>query len=275
MSKHELVCLDTSVIRDIIDGVISLSSDFELIKKDFKIKFRIAETSYAEILSDLFDSSITFSEWRTKKVLINNFLDSECPIQEQGYNLSVDMETFKEKKERNTYYKKAYWVKIWEHIYDAKNENDLKKPLIYFHEHKRYIIRIKEDLIDPAFQAIRDNWYDYFDKVRNSVNDKTSISDILNVFIYEFSKIYEISKMMDFISVLARYTHLYIKDKKFNPYSTKRRNDSIDFSFLQLLAKPAIFCTADDKFYRFVQASDSPNKSNIMKLEDVIKYFLV
>ncbi len=272
MSVINLVCLDTSVIRNIID-TSNFSKEFEEIKKKRNVKFRIAETAFAEILSDLFDKSISFTDWREKKNLINVFLDSSCPIQEQGYNLSVAMDTFKKPKKRFTFYKKKYWVKLWKHISSARNEKQLAMTLIYYHEHQPYKLKIQENLIEPAFEDNRRDWYKYFDDVKGLVNKNTSLETIIDVFSNEFSKDYNLEKMMDFVNALASYTYKFLSDKDFNPYSKKRRNDSIDFSFIQILAKPAIFCTSDKKFYNFIQNASAPNRSNLMSPDEVINYY--
>lgn len=267
------VFLDTSVIKNILYEENDYCERFTEIKKKSKVKFRIAETAYAEILADLLESSITIEQWLKKKDEIYSFLDENCPMQEQGYNLSVDMDTFLEKKERNTLFSKKYWKTCWDAIYKIKKIEDITKTIIFHHNHKPCNIKVKEDLIAKAFDESRDEWYQYFTDVKELVNPETKIEEIREIFCEEFGKRYNIEKMKDFVYALAKYTYLHVEDKKFNPYSKKRRNDCIDFSFLQLLAKPAIFCTSDEKFQKFTQQAELPNKSNVMSPQQVFEYY--
>lgn len=272
MGKINLVCLDTSIIKNILYDDGDIAKEFEKIKNEQKVRFRVAETTYAEILADLIDKSIPFEVWNSKIDLLNSFIDQDRPIQEQGYNLSVSMKSFKIEKPFKTLYKREYWVKVWKHITTSKNIDSLTTTIVYYHEHKPYQIRIKEDLIEPAFDDSRREWYKYYEDVKRLAKNET-LKEIIEIFSHEFEQDYNLEKMGDFIHVLSNYTFKFKSDKNFNPYSDKRRNDSIDFSFIQLLAMPAIFCTNDKKFYNFVQNTDAPNKANLMLGEDVIKYF--
>lgn len=267
------ICLDTSVIRHIIDDYNDVSGDFERIKQTFKVKFRISETAYAEILADLADGSISPTLWAGKRDRLKRFLDLQCPIQEQGHNLSVDMNIFKIPKHKSNFYNKRYWQKSWWHLYSITSSKDLTRPFIYFHKHKPYKLGVKEKLIEPAFDDTRKEWYKYFTDVKPLLRKGMSQDEIATTFENAFSKEYDITKIIDFIKVLSRYTFLLLDDKNFNPYSKNRKNDSIDFSFIQLLSKPVFFCTGDTTFQKFVIASDAPNKDNVKTPQQIIDYY--
>lgn len=269
----KLVCLDTSVLRNIIDKSPDISNEFRAIKDNFNVKFRIAETAFAEILDDLFDGTINFSDWESGVIKFDSFIDKNHPVQEQGYNLAVEMKIFNEKKKKLPLYSSKYWVKIWNHITNAKSLNDLQKHIIFYINRKPYKLKIEGDLIEPALDDSRKDWYKFFEDVKAIATADTTIEEIETEFSNGFSEFYNVEKMVDFTKVLARYAYIAISNPDFNPYSKKRKNDSIDFSFIQLLAKPAIFCTSDLKFQKFVVDSNAPNKENIKTPSEVINYY--
>lgn len=273
MGKIKNVCLDTTAIRNIIHEEKDYPEILKEIVDKFKVKFKIAETAWAELVQDFYDNTIKIDEWKKVKDKINDFLFLDCPIQEQGYNLSVDMDTFKKKKERVGFYNKEYWKKCWQLLYQINSSDDLKKRFFYYHEHKPYTIKIHPELIKDIFENNRMEWYGYFDLVKKTAEPGSKFGKIIEIFTGEFEKDYNVDKMIDVIHALSWFTYLYLQKTPYNPKSDKRRNDSIDFTFLQILSKPAIFCTEDGKFQTLIKESKAPNADNVKKIQELIDYY--
>jgi len=276
MTLIKNVCLDTCAIRKIIHENNDFPKLFSEISERHHVNFKIAETAWAEIIQDFYNGSIKLEEWKNKRDNINNFLYKDCPIQEQGYNLSIEMKTFIVPKKRKGKFNNNYWKKCWKIIYTLNDLKDLNKKHIYCYNHKPYKIQIKLEVIEKVFKESRDEWNEYFKNVKSLNLDESHYKekDILKNFKNEFSKDYNLGKMADFIHVLSRYTYLsLVKKTPYNPESKKRKNDSIDFSFLQLLSKPAIFCSEDKNFRTLVHQSSAPNAYNVKSIQELINYY--
>lgn len=276
MTLIKNVCLDTCAIRNIIHENKDVPKLFRKISERHHVKFKIAETALAEIIQDFYDGSINLKDWKNKRDNINNFLYQDCPIQEQGYNLSIEMETFIVSKTRKGEFNNNYWKKCWKIICTLDDLEDLNKEYHYYYNHNPYKIQINPEVIEKVFKESRDEWIEYFKNVKSLNLDEShnKEKDILKIFKNEFSKDYNIDKMADFIHALSHYTYLsLVKKTPYNPESKKRKNDSIDFSFLQLLSKPAIFCSEDKNFRTLVHQSSAPNAFNVKSIQELINYY--
>lgn len=273
MLRIQDVCLDTSVIRNFIHFKNEYPESFRLIADKYNVRFKIAEIAWVEILDDLFNESIKISDWKNICFGINSFLYKECPIQEMGYNLSIEMKVHKEYKEKIEKYNFDYWRKCWLLLMDLNRKNDLKKRIFYYSNSGPASIKIYPQKIKYIIEDERNKWYKYFELVRKKVDENMSFHDIINIYKSEFEKEYNLEKASDLIHIISRYTYLHLQKLPYNPQSQKRKNDSIDFSFFQLLSKPCIFCTEDAKMKQLTIDSEAPNKDNIMNIEDILKYY--
>lgn len=292
MSKV-LVILDTCFIRNIIhekkicflfynkESYIKILN--ELIKLKDKADFRIGETAFAELIRQLLEKRIKFKEWEKRIKLFDDLLDNNLPIQYFGVDLSVDMQ-IKKNQIHSKGFSIAYWKSVWSNVRISKYKDDLKKEIKYEDNVGNiYRTKIYEDIVKRVFEEELSNWICYFRNIKSEIeeynvknNQRISKQNEIIKLIEDdlINDGYDLNKVKDFNHVISKYVELYLKNQ-YRPESAKRDGDVFDFSFLHILSKPAIICTTDKKFQRFVRESKAPNSDNIMLPIELLKYLKI
>lgn len=199
------------------------------------MKIRIPETTFFEFTLDLIDGSVPFNLWLKHRKKINKILDS-IKIQPMGIDLGVELDTYKTKKEKIS--NDIYWITLWKLIYSPKNKKDLFNSIFYNDNGVTKSIYINKQLAEETLNESRDQWIDYINQILNLGTDE-KLENIIKIYKAEFEQYYHVDKIEDFIFGISYITFLCNGKSSYNPSSKSRKNDTFDFSFLQLLPIPS------------------------------------
>jgi hypothetical protein len=258
-----IVVLDTSPIRNIAEErtVPPWVATFAEMAKD-GYSFSLGDTSFAEILSQRQNGRIK-GDYGLMISTLHRFLNPEIPVLPGKIDILQMIGTGPKSADWSEAEMLAQGPNVWKILEDAKPTSP--ESIHFLVRIWRCILRMlglarREETIPEMFQAERDEWIEMFRLFKTiwERNGKAKLDE------YRHADLEHALKTMDHgerinpsMSVRCDFQvrflwRQFVRSQKatgaYDPASTKKKNDNLDFDFLRYLSLPALFLAEKKAF---------------------------
>ena len=279
------ILLDTCTIRNHLHTV-GKQLDISAIRcSTEQLRFSLPGGVGVELLEQLTEGRVSWSEWENGMPVIDSILDQRWPLLPTGRQLAAiagtqtDIDIDIEAERRHL---RAVW-RLQRH---SKNTADLERGGWYEGaDGQRYAIKLELPKLHSTATAEREAWKNYIHHIQTLLPllgvPQPSEADILALMKMNQGKYPgdppDLGDKLDSVGrMIARLVSQSLKTKSpYNPDTEKRRGDAFDISLLFYVPLPSVICTADEKFVNRLRNTGAPHSRQVVSIEefnDVVRH---
>jgi hypothetical protein len=272
------VILDTCTVRSHLH-CIGNQIDLDGIHRSSELlRISIAGGTIFELLEQLIEGRVQWSEWGQKIRTIDSVLDRRWPIFPTGNPLALLSKT-QTGEHSNIESTRRLLCAAWDSLRSAACTDDLKAGVNYEDvDGKHYSVRLNAEDLSTRGADLRDGWKGWVGNVSELINatfksppPEDFLADLVRKKLGSgLGDSIDLADRLDAAArLVAKFAYESVNQRTpYNPHSDKRRGDAIDFMMLFYLPLPAIVCTADQPFINRVRATGTPQSRLVLNVSE-------
>lgn len=276
------VILDTCTIRNHLHGMGTQLDIGAIRSSSEQLRFSLPGGASVELLEQLTEGRVPWSEWTNGIPLIDSILDHRWPLLPTGRQLAalagtqtdiaIDIEA-----------ERRHLKAVWRLQCLSKCTADLEKGGHYEGvDGQKYGIKLEIPKLQAAAKAERESWINYIHHIQ-SLLPSLGLKNVGEADILALMKSNQGTypgdppDLGDKLDSVARMIALLVaqalKTKApYNPDTEKRRGDAFDISLLFYVPLPCVICTADKKFVNRLRDTGAPHARQVVSVDEFNKH---
>jgi len=272
------ILLDTCTVRNHLHA-IGKQLDFNAIRSSHEqLRFSLPGGTGVELLEQLTEGRISWSEWTKGIPAIDSILDQRWPLLPTGRQLAalagtqtdivIDIEA-----------ERRHLQAVWRLQRHSNNTPDLQRGGWYEGtDGKRYGIKLELSKLQMVSTTERDSWKNYIRHIQALLPSlgmkRGTEADILSLMKMNQGTYPgdppDLGDKLDSVArMIARLVSQALKTKDaYNPDTDKRRGDAFDLSLLFYVPLPSVICTADEKFVNRLRDTGAPHSCQVVSVDE-------
>lgn len=271
------ILLDTCVIRGHLHESGTPLDLIAIHRSSEQLRFSIPGGTWVELLEQLTEERLKWTDWANKIPAIDSILDNRWPILPTNKKLAALAGTHTDVPidEENV---RRHMKAIWHLTRHSKSTQELEKGE-FFRRTDGEIRQIKLEIskLKEAANSERELWKNIINKTQDTFkrSGHTPSEGEMVALLKEHQGTHpgdppNLSEKLDsVIRMIAHFVSQSLRENDpYNPCTTNRRGDAFDLSLLFYISLPCVICTADKRFANRLRGTNALHASQVVTVDE-------